>query len=46
MLKLKDLETEDFVENVLREERYGVLARKAPQVAEYSQDLSRASTCV
>jgi len=24
----------------------GVLARKAPQVAEYSQGLSRASTCV
>jgi len=23
----------------------GVLARKAPQVAEYSQGLSRASTC-
>jgi len=35
-----------FFENVLRNDRYEVLARKAPQVADYSQGLSRASTCV
>jgi len=42
----RNLTGKDFFENVLREERYEVLARKAPQVAEYSQGLSRASTCV
>jgi hypothetical protein len=41
----------DFFDRIILKMLYaktaiGVLARKAPQVAEYSQGLSRASTCV